>query len=113
MWMKDRRREMGIYLAVGIEKRMILTQLLIESMVLYVGAFFFAYLGAKGMMKVVEKVLFSSEDFQKYKELGVSISGTIVGQVAVIGLVITALAVVVAYINVAKMKPREILASNE
>lgn len=113
MWMKDRRREMGIYLAVGIEKKMILGQLLTESVVLYVGAFFLACLGAKGMMKVVEKILFSVEDFQKYKELGVGISGTIVGRVAVIGLVITVLAVVVAFINVAKMKPREILASNE
>lgn len=113
MWMKDRRREMGIYLAVGIDKRMILGQLLIESVALYVGAFFAALLGANGMMKVVEKVLFSSEDFQKYKDVGMSISRSEVGWVAVIGLIITALAVVIAFINVVKMKPREILASNE
>jgi len=113
MWMKDRRREMGIYLAVGIEKKMILGQLLIEGLVLYMGAFLAALLGASGMMKMVEKVLFSKESFQKYEELGVIISGTIVGQVAVIGLIITVLAVVIAFINVAKMKPREILASNE
>lgn len=113
MWMKDRRHEMGIYLAVGIEKKIILVQLLIESMVLYVSAFFFAFLGAKGMMNVVEKVLFSNGAFQKYEELSMSISGIEVGQVGIIGLIITTLAVVIAFINVAKMKPREILASNE
>ena len=42
MWMKDRRQEIGVYLEVGIEKKSIFLQLLIESISVYLIAFVLA-----------------------------------------------------------------------
>lgn len=113
MWMKDRKREVGIYLAAGIGKWNILVQLLTESMILYLLALAAAGMCAKAVMGSVEQLLFTGKlaDTAGILELGTG--GEQIFVTAVGGCVIVLAAVMISFLTVVRMNPREILSTNE
>ncbi len=108
MWMKDRKREIGVYLEVGIEKKNILMQLLIESTLIYLASFLLALPCAVVVMNSVGQMLFESEVLET-----VGMEATVVFMVFVVGAILMGMAVMVSYLNVARMNPKDILSSNE
>lgn len=108
MWMKDRKREIGVYLEVGIEKKNILMQLLIESTLIYLASFLLALPCAVVVMHSVGQMLFESEVLET-----VGMEATVVFMVFVVGAILMGMAVMVSYLNVARMNPKDILSSNE
>ena len=108
MWMKDRKREIGVYLEVGIEKKNILMQLLIESTLIYLASFLLALPCAVVVMNSVGQMLFESEVLET-----VGMEVTVVFMVFVVGAILMGMAVMVSYLNVARMNPKDILSSNE
>lgn len=108
MWMKDRKREIGVYLEVGIEKKNILMQLLIESTLIYLASFLLALPCAVVVMNSVGQMLFESEVLET-----VGMEATVVFMVFVVGAILMGMAVMVSYLNVARMNPTDILSSNE
>lgn len=113
MWMKDRKREVGIYLSAGIGKREILTQLLMESLLLYLVAAVAAGLCAKAVMAGVGRLMLSGEliGMAGISELG--LGGAEMLATTAGGCVIVLAAVLVSFLSVVRMSPREILVTNE
>ena len=108
MWMKDRRREIGVYLEVGIEKKSIFMQLLIESAWIYLFAFGLAVPCAVVVINNVNYRLFENE------MSGVAgMKATLVFAVFVVEAFLIGLSVALSYVNVVKLKPKDILSSNE
>lgn len=116
MWMKDRKREIGVYLEVGIEKKNILAQLLTESILIYLASFILAVPCAVVVMGNVKRILYGKEILETagIKEafaMGAGLKDIFI--VFVTGAVLIAVAVMVSYLNVARMNPKDILSSNE
>lgn len=108
MWMKDRRREIGVYLEVGIEKKSIFMQLLIESAWIYLFAFGLAVPCAVVVINNVNYRLFENE------MSGVSgMKATLVFAVFALEALLIGLSVALSYVNVVKLQPKDILSSNE
>ena len=93
MWMKDRKHEVGIYLAAGLGKRDILVQLLIESMLLYLAAFAAAMLCANVVMGGVGNLLFAGDLMDMENSVTMGIKGADVLAAAACGCVIQLCAV--------------------
>lgn len=108
MWMKDRRREIGIYLEVGIEKKSIFIQLLIESVWIYLVAFGLAIPCAVVVIKNINHRLWGNEILEV-----AGMKATLIFSVFVIEALLIGLSVILSYINVVKMNPKDILSSNE
>ena len=113
MWMKDRKHEVGIYLAAGLGKRDILVQLLIESMLLYLAAFAAAMLCANVVMGGVGNLLFAGDLMNMENSVTMGIKGADVLAAAACGCVIQLCAVLVSFLTVARMGPKEILSTNQ
>lgn len=116
MWMKDRKREIGIYLEVGIGKKNILSQLLLESTLIYLAAFLLAAPCAAAMMGAVKNMLFGEDiletaGMQEAVSMGMGPQDMIT--VFIIGAVLVGIAALASYLNVARMNPKDILSSNE
>lgn len=116
MWMKDRKREVGVYLEVGIEKRNILIQLLAESTLIYLAAFILAVPCAAVVMGNVKQMLFGKEiletaGMKEAAAMGLGLKDIIM--VLLIGIILMLIAVMVSYLNVVRMNPKDILSSNE
>ena len=108
MWMKDRRREIGVYLEVGIEKKSIFMQLLIESVWIYLFAFGLAVPCAVVVINNVNYRLFENE------MSGVAgMKATLVFAVFALEVLLIGLSVALSYVNVVKLQPKDILSSNE
>lgn len=116
MWMKDRKREIGVYLEVGIEKKNILIQLLIESALVYLVSFLAAVPCAAGVMSHVKRMLFGKEILETMgmeETIAMGLGQKDILMVLVAGVILIGLAVLVSYMNVARMNPKDILSSNE
>lgn len=116
MWMKDRKREIGVYLEVGIEKGNILAQLLIESTLIYLIAFLLAMPCATVVMSNVKQMLFGQELLETagMKEaFAMGIGQKDIFMALAIGAILMGVAVMASYLNVARMNPKDILSSNE
>lgn len=116
MWMKDRKREIGVYLEVGIEKRNILIQLLLESILIYLVSFLVAVPCAAVMMSNVKHMLFGKEMLETIgmkEAIAMGLGPKDILMVLVIGTILIGLAVLVSYMNVVRMNPKDILSSNE
>lgn len=61
LWMRDRKHEMGIYLAAGIGKKGIFGQLILESFLLYMAAAIAAGLCAATLSGVVGRMVFTGD----------------------------------------------------
>lgn len=129
-WMKNRTREIGIYLAIGISKTEILTQILLETLLIGAAAFLISMAAApavtQGMTYYLaaeqEKEAMEEKEAQKnsvateYPEQNQTISGvqtSVTGKIiAVDAAAITVLlfvSVMTAGISVMRRKPKEIL----
>lgn len=108
MWMKDRRQEIGVYLEVGIEKKSIFLQLLIESISVYLIAFVLAIPCAVTVLHIVNHRLSENELLRV-----MGIDTTLVFAVFVVEAFLIGLSVALSYVNVVKLKPKDILSSNE
>lgn len=108
MWMKDRRQEIGVYLEVGIEKKSIFLQLLIESISVYLIAFALAIPCAVTVLYIVNHQLPENELLRV-----VGMDTALVFTVFVVEAFLIGLSVALSYVNVVKLKPKDILSSNE
>lgn len=113
MWMKDRKHEVGIYLAAGLGKKDILIQLLIESMLLYLAAFAAAMLCANVLMGSVENLLFTGKLMDMANAVTLGLGGMEVLTAAICGCIIQLSAVFVSFLTVARMSPKEIFSTNQ
>lgn len=106
MTMRSRKREMGILLAIGIEKTAILLQYMLEILLIAVLAFPLAYLSSKQVAgtlgtlfgKTVENVMVTPQHFIT---------------VAAAGCVLLIVAVLISSISAMRLKPKEILSQME
>ncbi len=106
MSIRGRKQEIGILLAVGIAKHSVLLQYVFETWLIAVVAFPLAYLSSKqaaGILgtlfgKAAENVIVTTQHF---------------AQVAVVGWILLALAVLVSCIPVMRFKPKEIFSQME
>lgn len=113
LWMRDRKHEMGIYLAAGIGKKGIFGQLILESFLLYVAAAIAAGLCAATLSGVVGRMVFTG-DTAGMTELISGHSGGIGYMMAATaaGFLVILAAVGMSFLTVVKMTPKEILSSN-
>lgn len=106
MSIRSRKREMGILLAVGIEKPAVILQYTIETLLIAVAAFPLAYLSSKqfaGMLgtlfgKTAENVIVTTQHFTL---------------VATLGTILLIAAVLISCIPAMRLKPKEILSQME
>lgn len=114
---RERNNEMGIYLAAGIEKKGILTQLFMESLSLYGAAALAAVPFALLLVPRFMEMIFAKESVSVWGGVLTGVSSGLTGKMifAVIfcGGAVSALAVVLAFWSVVRMTPRAILAANE
>lgn len=113
LWMRDRKHEMGIYLAAGIGKKGIFGQLILESFLLYMAAAIAAGLCAATLSGVVGRMVFTG-DTAGMTELISGHSGGIGYMMAATaaGFLVILAAVGMSFLTVVKMTPKEILSSN-
>lgn len=106
MSIRSRKKEMGILLAVGIEKPAVILQYTIETLLIAVAAFPLAYLSSKqfaGMLvtlfgKTAENVIVTTQHFTL---------------VATLGTILLIAAVLISCIPAMRLKPKEILSQME
>lgn len=113
MWMKERRYEVGIYLAAGLEKKDILMQLLTESLVLYCVAFVISVISTGIVVEELQYLMLEKESAGAAGMLPSNLGGMVVIVTAVLGCVITVAAVLISFLSIARMTLREILSANE
>ena len=112
LWMRDRKHEMGIYLAAGIEKRDIYGQLAVESMLLYLAAFLMAVLFASVLNEALKSRLLIGEAQELVRETAEISTAGYTAAAGTAGIVITLAAVGISFLTVARMSPKEILSTN-
>ncbi|MBM6972230.1 ABC transporter permease, partial [Mordavella massiliensis] len=112
LWMRDRKHEMGIYLAAGIEKRDIYGQLAVESMLLYLAAFLMAVLFASVLNEALKSRLLIGEAKELVRETAEISTAGYTAAAGTAGIVITLAAVGISFLTVARMSPKEILSTN-
>lgn len=100
LWLRQRTREIGIYLSAGIGKRNILCQLLLESVCAAAGACVVAVPVAWGAMRLAAELLEQGTS-------GIPLWAWIT--VVAVVLCIAAVSTVLSSVRVFRMKPREIL----
>lgn len=106
MSIRSRKKEMGILLAVGIEKPAVILQYTIETLLIAVATFPLAYLSSKqfaGMLgtlfgKTAENVIVTTQHFTL---------------VATLGTILLIVAVLISCIPAMRLKPKEILSQME
>ena len=106
MSIRSRKRETGIFLAVGIAKPAVILQYVLETLLIAVVAFPLAYLSSKQVAgtlgtlfgKAAENVIVTPEHFML---------------VAVVGGILLVAAVLVSSISTLRLKPKQILAQME
>lgn len=106
MSIRSRKKEMGILLAVGIEKPAVILQYTIETLLIAVAAFPLAYLSSKqfaGMLgtlfgKTAENVIVTTQHFTL---------------VATLGTILLIAAVLISCIPAMRLKPKKILSQME
>lgn len=104
MSIHSRKQEIGILLAVGTTKPIVILQYVMETLLIAIAAFPLAYLtsrqiaGALGTLKAAESVIVTPQHFV---------------MVAIVGAVLLIAAVMVSCIPVMRMKPKTILSEME
>ena len=106
MWMRSRTHEIGVLLAVGITKFSILTQYMLETLLIAVIAFPLSYLFAKNVAEGFGEIFGKTAanifvTFQHFM------------WVALLGTVLLALSIIISCIPVMRYRPKEILSKME
>ena len=106
MSVKSRRRETGILLAAGIEKQAILMQYVLETMLIAVVAFPFAYLSSQWLAGLLGELFGKAAD-------NIIVTPEHFIRVAVVGCILLSGAVLVSAISAIRLKPKQILSQME
>ena len=108
LWMRDRKHEMGVYLAAGIGKKEIFGQLILESLLLYAVSAIAAGLCTEALSGVVGRMMAAGmTELAGYSgEAGYMLA------TAAAGFVVVLAAVGMSFLSVVRMTPKAILSSN-
>lgn len=106
MSMKSRKREIGILLAVGITKLVILIQYLFEMLLIAIVAFPLSYLFSKQITGALGRLFEEATD-------SVIVTQQNFILVTIIGMILLIMSVLVSCIPIMRFKPKEILAQME
>lgn len=106
MWMRSRKKEIGILLAIGTSKGAILAQYIIETLLVTVVAFPAAYLCSNTAAEILGKLFNTAAE-------SIVITSQHFMLVAIVGSVLVIAAVVVSCIPVMRYKPKELLSQME
>lgn len=111
IWLRDRRREMGIFLSMGYHKWSVLLQVLFESDILFVFAFLDSILIS---YQIIDKIMFLFNKLQDSRiSIDVNLSSRIILVVLGIGIGLVMISVFLPTMYLLVKRPREILAGLE
>ncbi len=106
MWMRSRKKEIGILLAIGTSKPVILAQYVIETLLVSVIAFPASYLFSNKIAGTLGGLLGKTES-------SVFVTSWHFIVVALVGIVLVVISVLVSCIPVMRYKPKELLSQME
>lgn len=133
-WLKNRVQEIGIFLAMGVQKSRIIGQVLLEALMIAVVAIIISFGAAPGVSRVTADYLVEQQvrqmeeekelnadkiasdsvnDFSETKQEVIGVSVNITSRMMIFDggciLVLTSLSVITAGITILKQKPKDIL----
>lgn len=112
LWMRDRKHEMGVYLAAGIGKKEIFGQMILESLLLYAVSAIAAGLCTAALSGVVGRMLAAGEAAGMTELAGYSGEAGYMLATAAAGFVVVLAAVGMSFLSVVRMTLKAILSSN-